>query len=204
MGGLYGLGSIDSDLTRRVNLLNSIQSFQSELLHAVSGLSRGNAAFDNATAYADTMAKMLQQLGDSQVEVGIRAGGNAGKEATKMMNSYDKLLASRRAMWDADLKDPSGGASMELANKERLAAQAKTVQAAENVAFWEKVTDINNPFSPVGILSTVKKYAIWFLIIGGVVLAAPVLFPAVGKLIGHARRPESSPSKVAANRRRRC
>jgi len=197
---MSGLGSVDSDLTRRTNLLNSIQAFQSEMLHAVSGLARGNAVYDNATAYSDTMAKMLQMLGDPQTEINIRAGGNAGKEAVKMMNSYDALLASRKKMWEADLYDPTGAASMQLANQERVAAQAKTVQAAEKVAFWEKVTNVDNPFSPVGILSTIKKYAIWFLVIGGVVLAAPVVFPAVGKLIGHARSP--SPSKVAANRRR--
>lgn len=203
--GLSGLGSIDGDLQRRAALLSSIQAFQSELLHAVDGMPRGVAVRDNAVAYADTMAKMLQQLGSREVEVGIRAGGDAGKEAVKQMNSYDRLLASRKAMWNADLADTSGSTSMALAQQEHTAAQANTVAAAENVKFWEGVTNIDNPFSPVGILDTVKKYAIWGLVIGGVVLAAPTLFPAIGKLIGSARKQPSAPpaTPVVANRRRR-
>lgn len=206
--GLGGLGAaLDDNLKRRTELLYAIQAFQSELLHAIDGLGKSDIR-DNATAYADTMARMLSTLGDKQYEINLRAGGDAGADVVKMMNSYDKLLASRKQMWEADLNDPSGAASKMLAEQQWQAAQAKTVSAAENVAFWEKVTNVDNPFSPVGILGTIKRYAIWGLVIGGIILAAPMLFPAIGKLIGHARHPEPRPAPpppqpVAANRRRR-
>jgi len=200
-GGMGGLGSLASDLDRRQKLLGSLNVFASEMGHAVDGLGKGNTIYDNAQAYLGAIGKMIDTLGDNQYAIDLQAGGAAAKQVQSMMNSYERLLASRKAMWAADLQDPSGGQSMVLAEKDRNAATAKTIAAAENVKFWEGVTDINNPFSPVGILDTIKKYAIWGLVIGGVVLAAPVLFPAIGKLIGHARQP-SAPAPVKANRRR--
>lgn len=197
--GMAGLGaSLQSNVSRRQNLLGSIQAFQSELYHAVDGLAKGAEIRDNAYAYADTMARMLSTLGDQQNEINLQAGGKAAEYVVKMMDSYDKLLASRKAMWNADLNDPSGAASRSLAQQEWQQAQANTVAAAERVAFWEKVTNVDNPFSPVGILSTIKRYAVAFLVIGGVVLAAPVLFPAIGKMIGQARTPQP----VKPNRRK--
>jgi len=200
-GGMGGLGSLASDLDRRTKLVASIQSFYSEVGHAIDGLSRGNFYYDKAKVYLDTMQKMIDTLGDNQYAIDLQAGGAAAKQVQSMMNSYDRLLVLAKEKWAADLQDPTGATSDAIDQKIRNAATAKTIAAAENVKFWEGVTDINNPFSPVGILDTIKKYAIWGLVIGGVVLAAPVLFPAIGKLIGHARQP-SAPAPVKANRRR--
>ena len=205
--GLMGLGSADTDLQRLSALKNSIQAFQSELLHAVDGMSKSTIK-DNAIAYADVMAGMLKHFDLERPDVQLRAGGNEAKKAVKFMNSYDELLAMRKAMWEADLNDPSGAASMYVVQQKHNQNLANAAHAAENVEFWEKVTNIDNPFSPLSIFSTIKRYAIWGLVIGGVVLAAPVMFPAIGKLIGHARTPKpapapSAPQAVAANRRRR-
>lgn len=200
--GMFGLGSVTSDLQRRTSLLGSIGAFRNEMQGVVANMPKCTLK-DNATAYSDVMDKMTQTLGAQQYEIDLRAGGNAANEVVRMMNSYDALLAARKEMWASDLADPSGQASMALADEARKQAQARTVQAGENIEFWEKVTDIDNPFSPLSIFATIKKYAIWGLVIGGVVLSAPVLFPAVGKLIGHARKPQSAPKPVTANRRRR-
>ena len=212
----YGMGSTDSDLQRLAKLKADIQMFRNELRMYIGSGTRKSTVDDNAKVYADVMDGMLKQFDRQLPDAQLRAGGDQAKEAIKFMNSYDTLLASRKAMWAADLKDASGAASMAIAKKAHDDALVNSASAAENVQFWEKVTNIDNPFSPVSIFSSLKGYAIWGLVIGGLVLATPILIPmvkSIGGAISDARArsaarrapppPPPAPTPVAANSRRR-
>jgi len=200
--GLMGLGSVDNDLQRAKDLASAAQAFQSELLHAVDGMPKSEVR-DNATAYASVADKVRWKASHPDIASGIMAGGKAAKDMLSLIKGGEQTLAETKKMWDADLNDPSGAASMEVAKQIDLVSRAQQTSAGEKNAFWIKATDVKNPFSPLSIFSTIKRYAIWGLVIGGVVLAAPVMFPAIGKLIGHARtKPSpapSTPQTVTAN-----
>jgi hypothetical protein len=178
---LYGsLGNNDDDVATWHTLVNDLTNWEYEIRQAADSAPADSALAKNGPAYAQALMRAREQLVFPQMEGYIRAGGSTGKNMMKMIASFRELLTNRKALYLADQADSTGGQSAAIAQADYTEAVTDEAKSAERVEFWNKVTDVNNPFSLVGALSNIKALAIGALVVGGIILLLPSIFRTIG------------------------
>jgi hypothetical protein len=176
--GLHG--DYDSDVEAFNALRLKLQNLENEIRAAGTLAPEGSALAKNGPAYAQALMRAWQVM-DPALSNHIQAGGDKRDNVLRMVKSFEELYQSRLSLYQADKVDASGQASYGIAMQEYNAAQTDLLKREEKAEFWEKVTDVNNPFSPIGILEGIKGTALLALGVGAAIILLPPLLGAMGR-----------------------
>jgi hypothetical protein len=195
------LGPSDKSLISRLNETRAkYNKLVADIFNARNTNSLIKKMYGTYQSAASMTLRQLTASGVASPEVRIKAGGDNKSNVEKELDEADRVYAKLSKMVDADLQDPSGKTGDALAKEYYGTAVAESLRREQTAATWEAITDIKNPFSPLSILESIKKYATWVLIGGGLIIAAPFIIKAV---TGGVRGYKTIRKEVAANRYRR-